>query len=76
MKKLFTLSLLLMLAISVYPQKKNGTVYQEHPSIEKVKQFWAALSANDPTTYMSFLADTVVVNLLCQLHKRQTTFHV
>lgn len=61
MKKIFTLSILVVFVLTAFAQKKNGTVYIEHPAIEKVHQFWAAFEANDKDAYMSFLADSVVV---------------
>jgi len=40
-------------------QKKNGTVYSEHETIEKTKELWSAFVNGDSEAMLSLLADSV-----------------
>jgi len=58
--KNFAVLLILTLAFSTtFAQKKNGTVYNEHPDIEKTRQLWKAFANGDVETYRSFYADSI-----------------
>lgn len=56
-----TLCTILILSLSGYSQKKNGTVYIEHNAIEKTRQLWKAFEKGDKEQYLSFLADSIKV---------------
>lgn len=58
--KNFTVLLILSLTCTVaFAQNKNGTVFDEHPDIEKTKQLWKAFANGDVETYKSFFADSI-----------------
>lgn len=59
MKKIAVLLTLSLIVIMSFGQKKNGTVYNEHESIEKTRQVWKAFVAGNADTYRSYFADTV-----------------
>jgi ketosteroid isomerase-like protein len=51
------LSVMMLIAFIATAQKKNGTVYIEHPSIDVVNQFVAASVAGDRSKMASYLTD-------------------
>ncbi|MGQ8338837.1 nuclear transport factor 2 family protein [Sunxiuqinia sp. A32] len=61
MKRLSILIFFLMVSVGVFAQQKNGTVFIEHPAIDKVSKLWAAFEKGDQAAYSAFLADTVMV---------------
>ena len=61
MKKLSLALIVLFLAVTSFAQKENGTVYIEHPALQKINQFWEAFASGNKDAYASFLADTVAV---------------
>lgn len=61
MKKLSILMLVLCFALTALAQKKNGTVYIEHPALEKINNLWRAFEQGDKSAYGAMLADTVMV---------------
>jgi hypothetical protein len=60
MKKILLLTILLFVVLLNYAQEKNGTVYVQHPAIEKTKNLWSAFVKGDKAAFGSFLADTMV----------------
>ncbi|WP_163710030.1 nuclear transport factor 2 family protein [Mangrovibacterium lignilyticum] len=62
MKKLSILFLMVFLMASSYAQKKNGTVYIEHPDLDKVSQLWAAFEIGDKDAFGALLADSVRID--------------
>lgn len=59
MKKIAVLLILFLTVSSTFAQKKNGTVYNEHESIDKTRQLWKAFAAGDLDTYRSYFADSI-----------------
>ncbi|MFV0590089.1 MAG: hypothetical protein ACK5M7_01775 [Draconibacterium sp.] len=59
MKSFTILVILTLLCTSSFAQKKNGTVYNEHPDIEKTRLVWKAFVNGDVETYKSFFADSI-----------------
>ncbi|MCW5514760.1 nuclear transport factor 2 family protein [Muriicola sp. Z0-33] len=57
MKKLLLLALLLVFTVAQAQKKKNGTIYQDHPTIEIANDMMAAFVAGDETKVASYLAD-------------------
>jgi ketosteroid isomerase-like protein len=60
MKKNLILTALILLGISCFAQKKNGTVFIEHPLIEKTLELWKAFENGDKDAYAAMLADSMV----------------
>ena len=61
MKKILLLTALFLFGITVFGQKKNnGTVFIEHPLIEKTKALWSAFEKGDKAAFADMLADSVV----------------
>ncbi len=56
MKKVI-LMLVMMTSVITFAQKKNGTVYSEHPAIDVVANFTEALVSGDTTKIASLLTD-------------------
>lgn len=61
MKKIIFLVILLTVGVLSNAQKKNGTVYSEHPTIETTKAVMKALQDGDENGFVSFFADSVYV---------------
>lgn len=59
MKRIAVLLVLSIAVITSFGQNKNGTVYNEHPSIEKTRQAWKAFATGDLDKYKSYFADTI-----------------
>lgn len=60
MRKSFLLLLvILLIGGNAYSQKKNGTVYSEHESIDKSRALWKAFVDGDQNKYVSFFADSL-----------------
>ena len=59
MKRIAVFLVLSFAVITSYGQEKNGTVYNEHPSIEKTRQAWKAFVTGNVDTYRSYFADTI-----------------
>lgn len=59
MKRIAVLLILLLTVVTSFAQKKNGTVYSEHESIDKTRQLWKAFVSGDVDTYRSYFADTI-----------------
>jgi hypothetical protein len=57
MKKLLTIILSISLITMIYGQKKNGTVYSEHESIDLTNELWKAFAAGDQAAYAACFAD-------------------
>jgi ketosteroid isomerase-like protein len=41
-------------------EEKNGTVYVQHPAIEKTKMLWSAFEKGDKAAFGAFLADSMI----------------
>ncbi|HKJ42786.1 MAG TPA: hypothetical protein VKA27_11880 [Sunxiuqinia sp.] len=64
MKKLTILMVLVFIGLLTFGQeKKNGTVYIEHPVFQKVNAFWAALTSDNKDAMSNLIADSVMVSL-------------
>jgi len=61
MKKILLLIISVYLGLISYAQEKNGTVFIQHPAIEKTKKLWTAFEKGDKTVYSAFLADSMVL---------------
>lgn len=61
MKNILLFTLTLVIGFSVFAQKKNGTVFNEHPNIQKTKDLWAAVIKNDKDAYGALLHDSAVI---------------
>jgi len=61
MKKLSLVILVFFLVATSFAQKENGTVYIEHPTLDKVNQLWEAFAKADKGAYSALLADTVAI---------------
>lgn len=61
MKKFTFLMFFFLVWGSSHAQKKNGTVFIEHPAMEKVNMLWQAFEQGDQAAYGNLLADTVMV---------------
>ena len=59
MKKISVLLIMLLIVgANSFSQKKSGTVYSEHETIEKTRGVWKAYVNGDEAKYRSFFADT------------------
>lgn len=61
MKKLAIIFVLFSLGLMTSAQEKNGTVFIDHPVLEKVNQLWNAFEQGDQNVFGSLLADSVWV---------------
>jgi len=61
MKKLTLTLVLFSLGLLAGAQEKNGTVFIDHPVLEKVNQLWNAFEQGDQTAFGGLLADSVWV---------------
>ncbi len=59
MKKIAVFLILIFAVSGSFAQKKNGTVYNEHESINKTRGVWQAFVAGDVDTYKSYFADSI-----------------
>lgn len=59
MKKIIFLFLLVSLGLSLFAQKKNGSVFSEHEVIDKTKAMWTAFVKGDKEAYLDFFADEI-----------------
>jgi hypothetical protein len=60
MKKILLLIISIFAGLLSYAQEKNGTVYIQHPAIEKTKKLWSAFEKGDKAAVGAFLADSMV----------------
>ena len=60
MKKILFLIIAMVVGLANYAQQNNGTVYSQHPAIEKTKKLWAAFKEGDKVVFGALLADTIV----------------
>lgn len=60
MKKILFLIIPMFVGLTIIAQEKNGTVYNQHPSIETTKKLWAAFEKGDKAAFGAFLADSMV----------------
>lgn len=60
MKKFLIFSLVVFVGLVSFAQENNGTVYSQHPAIEKTKKLWAAFEKGDKAAFGAFLADSMV----------------
>lgn len=61
MKKFAVLLIFSLFVTLVFAQKKNGTVYIEHETIDKTRAMWKAWVENDKDAIKAFFADSVMV---------------
>lgn len=61
MKNFAVLVSLLFLTIAVWGQKKNGTVYVEHESIDFTRSLWQSIQNGDTEKVKTFFADSMMV---------------
>ena len=57
MKKSVLIAMMFFIVITAYSQKKNGTVYKDHPAIAIVEAMQQAFIAGDTDLVSSYLAD-------------------
>ena len=57
MKKSVLIAMMFFIVITAYSQKKNGTVYKDHPAIAIVEAMQQAFIAGDTVLVSSYLAD-------------------
>lgn len=74
MKKIAFLFILLSVCIVSHAQKKNGTVYSEHETIEKTKELWSAFVNGDSEAMLNLLADSVHLVINGNYNKRPKEF--
>jgi ketosteroid isomerase-like protein len=61
MRKLTIFFVLFFLGLMTNAQEKSGTVFIEHPVLEKVNQLWNAFEQGDQSAFGNLLADSVWV---------------
>ncbi|HYQ55841.1 MAG TPA: nuclear transport factor 2 family protein [Draconibacterium sp.] len=61
MKNFALLMILTLLASTSFAQKKNGTVFIEHETIDKTRALWDAVKKGDTEKVKTFFADSVVI---------------
>lgn len=61
-KNIAILTLILFAGMSAFSQKKNGTVYSEHETIEKTRELWKAVMNGDAEKFRSFFADSAYIS--------------
>jgi hypothetical protein len=60
MKKILLLVISIFAGLLNFAQVKNGTVYIQHPAIEKTKKLWTAFEKGDKDACEALLADTMI----------------
>ena len=55
------LILLLFVGVNSFSQKKNGTVFSEHETIDITREVWKAAVAGDEAKYRSYFADSAYI---------------
>jgi len=60
MKNVVMLFVILLVGLISYAQTENGTVYVQHPAIDKTKKLWAAFEKGDKAAIGAILADSMV----------------
>ncbi len=60
MRKILVLTALILFGITSFAQKENGTVFIEHPLIDKTQELWKAFESGDKDAYAAMLADSMV----------------
>ncbi|WP_340111758.1 nuclear transport factor 2 family protein [Maribellus mangrovi] len=61
MKNFAVLLFLCLFVITSFAQKKNGTVYSEHETIDQTKALWEAVKNGDKEKVKTFFADSITV---------------
>ncbi|WP_321369362.1 nuclear transport factor 2 family protein [uncultured Draconibacterium sp.] len=61
MKNFAVLLILTLIASTLFAQKKNGTVFNEHETIDKTRAFWDAVKSGDTDKVKTFFADSVTI---------------
>lgn len=61
MKNFTVLLILTLIASTLFAQKKNGTVFNEHETIDKTRGFWEAVESGDKEKAKIFFADSITV---------------
>lgn len=61
MKNFAVVLFLCLFVTTTFAQKKNGTVYNEHETIDKTKALWEAVQNGDKEKVKTFFADSMTV---------------
>ena len=61
MKNFAVLLILTLLVSTLFAQKKNGTVFNEHETIDKTRALWNAVKNGDTEKVKSFFADSITI---------------
>ncbi|MDX8338032.1 nuclear transport factor 2 family protein [Draconibacterium sp. IB214405] len=61
MKNFAVLLILALIGSSVFSQNKNGTVFNEHETIDVTRDFWNAVKSGDTEKAKTFFADSVMI---------------
>jgi hypothetical protein len=61
MKNFAVLLILTLLASTSVAQKKNGTVFNEHETIDATRGFWDAVKKGDAEKVKTYFADSVLI---------------
>jgi hypothetical protein len=64
MKNFAVLLILTLLASTSVAQKKNGTVFNEHETIDATRGFWDAVKKGDAEKVKTYFADSVLITLV------------
>jgi hypothetical protein len=60
MNKYLLILTFVLTGMLTHAQEKNGTVFIQHPSIEKTKKLWSAFEKGDKVACEALLADTMI----------------
>lgn len=55
------LILLLFVGVNSFSQKKSGTIFSEHETIDLTRELWQAAVSGDEENYRSFFADSALI---------------
>ena len=61
MKNFAVLLIVTLIATTSFAQKKNGTVFNEHETIDKTRAFWDAVKSGDTEKVKTLFADSVMI---------------
>jgi hypothetical protein len=61
MKNFAVLLTLLLFTTTIFAQKKNGTVYNEHETIDQTRAFWEAVKNGDKEKVKTFFTDSMTI---------------
>jgi ketosteroid isomerase-like protein len=71
-KIIYALFLILFVGVNSFAQKKSGTIYSDHETIDMTRELWKAFENADLEKYASYFADSAYFSSNGDLPKKKT----